>query len=204
MAMYTSYFVAADDDFTHWFPGWKRPLDRPVRVKRTSWLTKQDVEVWSWDPDPERPSTAAVVMEAHAVVEITGDYDAYLEARAHPLVKSSPHRCWKGVDVLKIEALRSLLLEQPFDVELEHFPPACIAPPEIHGDITVLPRELTAALARFDDSTIESMAEAWADSGEVQIDDIAPDYAAVVLRGLIDLARDAVRDRKNLHLMTEF
>lgn len=200
MAIYTSYFVATDEELERAFPGWKRPLAEPVRVKQFNRLTNQEVEVWSWDPGPDQPGTVVAGMEPYAVVEMEGDYAEYLDRRAHPLVRRSPHRCWKGVGVLEIEALRAVLTGETCDLEFRHFPPARISPPGFSGEIALLPAMLTEVLVGLGEPSV-GVAEAWADACEDAFD---PEYAAELLSGLRLLALQAERSRRNIYLLTEW
>lgn len=57
MAVYTTVFAATSVELHAAFPGWRRPLDAPVRRKGVTPFTKQATTYDSWEPDDDaRPS----------------------------------------------------------------------------------------------------------------------------------------------------
>jgi hypothetical protein len=81
---------------------------------RVDLVTGRTSEVQDWDPDPDQAaSSVAPTYEVRLVP--SEDYGAYLEARALPLVRDSPHRCWKSVDSVKLGILQELLTGASFE-----------------------------------------------------------------------------------------
>jgi len=112
VAVYSTFFVAAPAALLSGFPGWKMPLDNPVKREiRDFFGGKRTIEtrepLWEDVVPGEEP-----VVEC-GVVSIQGDYAAYLDARLPEFVRKAPHWCSKGLTTVEIDPLGELTDGKP-------------------------------------------------------------------------------------------
>lgn len=112
MAIYSTFFVAAPEALLTGFPGWKLPLDKPVKREITDLFGEQRT-IETREPLWEDIVPGEEPVPEDGVVTIEGDYAAYLEARLPAFVRKSPHWCSKGLTNVELDPLGELIDGKP-------------------------------------------------------------------------------------------
>jgi len=106
VAIYSTFFAAGPDAILSGFPGWKLPLDEPVKREIKDCFGKRVIEtrepLWEDVVPGQEPALQ------YGVVAMEGDYNAYLEARLPAFVRKAPHWCSKGLTNVEIDPLGEL------------------------------------------------------------------------------------------------
>jgi hypothetical protein len=187
MLPHDSLFVADDAALTQGFPGWKRPLLEPAHTTTRNPLTGERIECLTWDPDPTQPSTHDGSVRSWDLHDTPGSGPArYEEASAHPLVRSSPHRCFRGHLLFTLVGLCALLTARDIEDAFRLFRPARIAPPGAL-DIYVVPDEIVTALSSLSPEQIVPLARAWAEPSD-ELDEVGATARIEALRELGTIA----------------
>ena len=94
------------------FPGWKMPLDKPVKREITDFFGEQRT-IETREPLWEDIVPGEEPVPEYGVVAIEGGYAAYLEARLPAFVRKSPHWCSKGLTNVELDPLGELTDSKP-------------------------------------------------------------------------------------------
>lgn len=203
MAVYSTFFVAAPETLLSGFPGWKLPLDKPVKREIADFFGKRIIEtrepLWE-DVEPgEEP------VPEYGIVAIEGDYAAYLEARLPAFVRKAPHWCLKGLTNVELDPLGDLTDGKP---ALED---GLFAHPSRSGNIMVFRPSIVDEILK----TPQPLAQKWAarmstpeythsaDGSNRLQDDWSVDDALSILRPLGELLKKASPGHR-LYLLLEW
>jgi hypothetical protein len=203
MAIYTTFFLCVPKELHSGFPGWKKPLAKPVRREVRNFLTGQLIAIQTREPEwgdeesdePQPP---------RRVVSIKGRYKDYLETRLPPFVRDCPH--WAAKDLTELE-ISPLIEAVGLRSGLE---PALYSPPSRSGFVQVFPSAFPTTLGTIDQPHV---AHAWAAvmsspeyaetaDGEMVSDGWTATTALSVLKPLTALAERATKGQR-LYLLTE-
>jgi hypothetical protein len=104
MLSYQTIFVARDPEIDAIFPGWRRPLEGPVRLEKTHPFTKAPIVVETWDPGhADAPTEPRIWWEAAG--RSTGDAQ---EDRLPAALRALPHLACGGFGIAFFEILVEL------------------------------------------------------------------------------------------------
>ncbi len=110
MAVYSTFFVAMPEELLSGFPGWKLPLQNPVKRDLTDFFgQKLTIETC----EPEWEDVLRDEEPEQGVVAVEGDYLAYLEARLPVFVREALHWCCKSLTDVEINPLGELIDGKP-------------------------------------------------------------------------------------------
>jgi len=203
MAIYTTFFLCKPSELPGGFPGWRLPLDQPVRREVHNPFTGELLVVDTCEP--EWPEDALGETErTYRVVVIEGSYEQYLEDRLPPFVRSCPHWAAKGL----METELAPLLEAVGVSASIDFP--IYGPPSLGATVQQLPAEFLAKATSLDQ---QKVAQKWAAamstpehthsvSGRKLSDGWTACEALQLLQPLVDLARKASAGQQ-MYLLTE-
>lgn len=209
MAIYSTFFLSEPAQLPEGFPGWKLPLETPVTQKTTNPFSGEEITVTTRVPEWVDFEPDNIEMPEVQVVAIEGDYQAYLEGRIPPFIRSQPHWCGKNLTSVELEPLAETVIGRE-DVE---FDSPLYAHPSLGCGLEQLPEEFVMILQTADDSTLHSIAEQWAEfmstpdfthsvSGERIQDNWSVDDALSLLEPIAELVRQAKQDQ-SLYLLIE-
>lgn len=145
-----------------------------------------------WDDfDPEE-----MEWPERKVVIIHGDYQAYLEQRIPPIVRSQPHWCAKNLTSVELERLIAAVTEIPNPI-LES---ALYAHPALGCGIEQFPDDFLRRLKSATERELATMAQVWAASmstpdythsvsGKRLSDGWSPEDALGILNSIAELAK---------------
>ena len=201
MAVYTTFLAATSEELEAAFPGWFKPLAKPVKRTTINPFTKKPQTYDSREPeDALRPSAPA---SRPVVVATQGDYQAYLRDRLPPGVHALPKLAAKGVLSTHVEQLLAVVgtrAEEPLLPAL--FPPG--GSQATGKTLDVLPGWGVEALASLSDGALPQIgeqlvkAEGWfADEGWAVKD------CTWLLGELRSVALRAREGQRALYLLTE-
>jgi hypothetical protein len=203
VAVYSTFFVAAPEALLSGFPGWKLPLDKPVKREITDFFGERTIEtrepLWEDVAPGEEPEPE------YGVVAIEGDYAAYLEARLPAFVRKAPHWCSKGLTNVELDPLGELTDGKPALAEGLFAHPSRSAHlfvfrPSIVDEILKAPQQLAQKwAARMSTPEYTHSADG---SNRLQ-DDWSVDDALSILGPLGDLAKKASPGQR-LYLLLEW
>jgi hypothetical protein len=204
VAIYSTFFVAEPDMLLASFPGWKLPLEQPVRREVTDIFgDTETIETRAplWEEGPPGEQAAA----GYGVVAIEGDYGAYLEGRLPPFVRKAPHWCSKGLTSVELDPLGHLTDGTPALVD------ALFAHPSWSAHLLVFRESVVEAMLRSQ----REVARKWAArmsmpqythsaDGSCRVQpDWSVDDALNILGPLVELAKEA-RAGQRLYLLLEW
>ena len=158
MAIYTTFFAATAEELEVAFPGWLKPLAKPVKKTSINPFTKQPVTYDSWEPDEALHAPAPVPAPRPVVVAIQGDYTAYLHDRLPTGMHALPKLAAKGVLSPHVEQLLAAVAKRPE----ERLVPALFPPGGSAGNsktLDALPDWGVAALAGVPDEVLPQLGE---------------------------------------------
>jgi hypothetical protein len=112
VAIYSTFFVAAPETLLSGFPGWKLPLDTPVKREFTDFFGGRRI-IETRAPLWEDVEADEEGLPEYRVVAIQGNYEDYLEERLPAFVREVPHFCAKGLTEVEIDPLGKLTDGQP-------------------------------------------------------------------------------------------
>jgi hypothetical protein len=204
VAVYSTFFAAAPEALLSGFPGWKLPLDKPVKREITDFFgEKRTIEtrepLWEDIVPGEEP------VPEYGVVAVEGDYAAYLEARLPAFVRKSPHWCSKGLTNVEVDPLGELTDGKP---ALEE---GLFAHPSRSGHLLVFRQSIVEEIQKAP----QQLAQKWAkrmstpeythsaDGSNRLQDDWSVDDVLSILRPLGDLAKKASPGQR-LYLLLEW
>src|SRR6516164_1035931 len=141
VAVYSTFFVAAPEALLSGFPGWKLPLDKPVKREITDFFGEQRT-IETREPLWEDIVPGEEPVPEYGVVAIEGDYAAYLEARLPAFVRKSPHWCSKGLTNVEVDPLGELTDGKPALVD------ALFAHPSRSASLSVFRPSITEEVIR--------------------------------------------------------
>jgi hypothetical protein len=204
VAVYSTFFVAAPEALLSGFPGWKLPLDKPVKREITDFFGEQRT-IETREPLWEDIVPGEEPVPEYGVVAIEGDYAAYLEAPLPAFVRKSAHWCSKGITNVELDPLGELTDGKP---ALEE---GLFAHPSRSGNIMVFRPSIVSEILKAP----QSLAEKWAarmstpeythsaDGSNRLQDDWSVDDALSILTPLADLAKKASSGQR-LYLLLEW
>ena len=206
MASYSTFFLCEPSRLEGGFPGWKLPLPIPATRTSINPFTGEEMTITSRTPEW---SDANVVVPEYGVVNIQGDYQAYLEQRIPPFVASLPHWCAKNITSVELTPLVSAVCQR--NVEELEIP--LYAHPSIAAGIEQFPADFASKLASVNESGLAAIAKQWAAamstpefthsvSGVRLQDDWSFDGAFGLLQPIHQLAK-RVDQTESLYLLTE-
>jgi hypothetical protein len=205
MAIYSTFFLCEPKDLLAGLPGWRLPLERPVKREFINPFTREKTVVETREPEWSEEEAEPASVHAQVVSE-QGNYQEYLESRLSPFVRGLPHWAGKGLTSLELEPLfhalgveteMSAAMYSPpsLDSMLEQVPPEFL-PAMRTTDLTDLSRQWAAAMSTPDhthSATGQRLSDGW-----------KPDEAFAILQPLADLARNArPRPGQQMFLLTE-
>ena len=203
MALYSTFFVCDPKAVPRGFPGWRLPLEKPVKREFVNPFTGTKCVVETREPEwPEdQPEETTFVAQ---VVAREGDYASYLESRLLPYVVSQPHWAAKGLTSVELDPLCGLV-GVAGDLQ-----PAMYAPPSLGSMLYQFPPGFPARMKSLDPSPL---AKRWAQemsrpeythsvSGERVCDDWTIQEALEVLQPLAHLAGRSVPGQE-MYLLIE-
>jgi len=204
VAVYSTFFVAAPEALLSGFPGWKLPLDNPVKREiRDFFGGKRTIEtrepLWEDVVPGEEP------VSEYGFVGMQGDYATYLEARLPAFVRKAPHWCSKGLTNVEIDPLGELTdgkpaLEEGLFAHPLRSAHLMVFRPSIVDGILKAPQPLAQRWAAHM-STPEYTHSA--DGSNRLQDDWTVEDALSILRPLGDLAKKASQGQR-LYLLLEW
>jgi hypothetical protein len=202
MAIYTTFFICEPAVLLQEFPGWRPPLDVPIRREICNPFTGETITVESRAPEwPDEEDIAD--LDFHAV-EIQGSYDDYLEGRLSTFIRNCPHWASKGLTPVELHPLLDLL-----DVK-DRIESALYSPPASGNVLEEIPLEFVAKLSSLD---VSAIAERWAAeistpehthsvTGTKISDGWKASEATEILRSLIAISCQATANQR-MYLLTE-
>ncbi len=212
MGVLTDFFVASEDELKMIFDGWL-----PVASEKYREFTNpQTGEVQlDWGPDPD----ALKRWEASQREVSASQYDRtasrwkmwdwlsrlFRTKQASPEVRlidfsMLPHVCFKGVDLVRLSTLCSILTGLQCDDALEQIlKPALIDPLTEDEGLHCIPLAFTKALAELDNDDVRRTAREWFQSEESELDWALEANARSVIKALAELAKKAVEQGKSLY-----
>ena len=108
----------------------------------------------------------------------------------------------KGVDVVKLGVLHSLVTGQDFDPGLEAFP-IVLGEESAEGPwVFVFPGELAAGLVALDSAEVKALGARWTATEEFQLDEWPEEEVQVVLSRIRECASQAIAQKRPIHLWT--
>ncbi|MCA9596086.1 MAG: hypothetical protein KC776_22380 [Myxococcales bacterium] len=219
MAVYTTFFAAADAELDAAFPEWTRPLEVPIErlvrnpftgelVSAKRWTVEPDEE----SPPPPPPETGFLAWlrrllgggppARFGVTVVKGDYATFLEERAHPFVVSKPHWCTKGLLSLELAGLQKVLTMAEVDFITYMEKPALVAPRDMAAGLDLVPAELVDALCALPREECPRVAAELLEEKEWQ--GPALDVVEGTVARLRQIARQSKKAAANLYLMSEW
>lgn len=153
MAIYTTFFLCDPVELLDGFPGWRMPLDNPVRREVRNPFTGEMMVIES--RAPEWPDSAASPVFNYQATEIEGPYEAYLETRLPSFVQQRSHWAAKGLTPVEINPLLEILAIED-EIEM-----AIYSPPTSGDCIEVFPDAFLAKLTSLD---LEQTSHDWAEA----------------------------------------
>jgi hypothetical protein len=176
MGILTDFFVANDRQLATVFSGWLRVADQPVERQVKNPFTGQMQVAREW------PSTDPVG-------------DGPLEDI--PNIRVLPHAEWKNVDPVKVAKLHEILTGSSLRETLDELMrPALVHPSNDETSLHEFPRGLTDAIRAVSDDELQSAAENWQRTEEMQAHGFSADLCADVLRSLRGLAAACAPDQR--------
>jgi len=204
VAVYSTFFVAAPDALLSGFPGWKVPLDKPVKREITDFFGKRRTietraPLWEDIAPGEEPAPE------YGVVAIQGDYAAYLESRLPAFVRKASHWCSKGLTNVEVDPLGELSDGKPaLEEGLFAHPSRCA---HLFAFRTSIVDGIVKAPQRLAQEWAERMSTPKythsVDGNNRLQDDWSVDDALSILRPLSDLAKKATPGQR-LYLLLEW
>jgi hypothetical protein len=153
MAVYTTFFLCEPTTLVDGFPGWRVPLEEPVRREIRNPFTGELMVIQSREPEWPENNMDEVPDLNYQAITIEGSYEDYLEARLPPFVHRHPHWAAKELTPAELEPLLDIL-----DVQ-GRLEPAIYSPPLSGNAIEEFPAEFLAKLKSID---ARAAAERWA------------------------------------------
>jgi hypothetical protein len=190
VAVYSTFFVAAPETLLSGFPGWKLPLDKPVKREIMNFFGEKRI-IETQEPLWDDVVPGKEPLPEYGVVAVKGDYATYLEGRLPAFVRQAPHWCSNGLTNVELDPLGELTDGKPaLEEGLFAHPSRCahllVFRPSIVDGILKTPQQLAQKwAARM--STPEYTHSA--DGSNRLHDDWSVDDALSILRPLGDVAR---------------
>jgi len=191
MGVLTDFFATTESELRAYYPGWKLPLEQPIRIASKNPFTGESAEAVSWDPDPERP------------VEDVG-----------PPGPPSPSIDLKGLGHTSVISLIGIVHDSSAQAE-ESFMRLALIGPEEGPWINELPPAFVAKLAKLDGADRDRVAEAWTSAERADIAGIKDEftrnrmladhdlgYWRGMLDELADFARTALSQGHRVYMWT--
>lgn len=209
MAIYSTFFLCEPECIGAGFPKWKRPLSEPITRKVRNPFTGEELTISTLEPAWDDFESDQLEMPVPQVVQIEGDYQAYLEKRIPSFVRSQPHWCAKNLTPVEIVGLITAATGDQ-DAMLK---PALFAPPSLSAGLDQFPEDFVERIASAEKADVLRIATNWAKilsspehthsaSGERVCGDWSVADALPVLNPVAELARQRTA-RQAMYLLNE-
>jgi hypothetical protein len=201
MAVYTTVLAATASELDSAFPGWRKPLPKPVKKTRINPFTKKPQTYESWEP--EDVVSDDLNKPGPGVVQIHGDYQTYLRERLPARLKTLPMLAAKGVLSTHVEQLLAAVAGRAEERLLPAmFPPGGSA--ATGKTLDVFPAWGIEALAELVDDALPSIGEQLATAeGWFADEGWTPRDCSSLLGELRRMALNAREGQRSLYLLTE-
>lgn len=197
MAILTDFFAANTEGLRDAFPGWMEvgAKDRPVKNPRTG------VVRLTWAPLPASASLTARPTSKGFLSRLFTRTRAAGPSRAQTPQYASlfPTVQFKGVDIVKLCTLEAILVGTGFDEALAAYDKPALLSPNEEEQLYELPSALVIGLSRLADDRLPDVAQKWAETDELRIDQWSDNDAREVVDSLRSLARQADKSSVSLY-----
>jgi hypothetical protein len=182
MSGLTDFFVASNSELAAIFTGWQTVLEEPIRREIKNPFTGRPSIVHAWQPGPPvSPGPPA----------------------ADPDFGRLPRALLKSVDLIKLDALRAILVGDGTRTLRSFLKPALLNP-DLSCELSLheVPSDLVAALAGIADDRIPTLATQWNGTEEMRQDQFGIDDCRDVFVELRRLARKVKPPENRMYLLS--